>query len=261
MLQVRIEPLHAIMELRLHKNKQQPPNAVVLSLIKCDEPRFETFVSGRQILSKLLRVNRESREETLQFYRVHIPCTFEDETKENQGSHTLYFNPEFDFLQITPSLLIEETLLDFIYRLKTQWDPHHIGLLNMAIDFGGTMRSAVDWIEPSKFRYKTRKALEDVFTGLHEVFFVHTTGFGYRLLNWKSGLGNSEGLFNRSYPIYAHVPTFKRFKTDPRPVRDDLRKTVFERDLRTIHDWHRMLAKLRVSAPQIKYKLFLRRSI
>jgi hypothetical protein len=38
--------------------------------------RYTATVNGHQVLSKLLRVNREPREAALGFYRVHIPCRF-----------------------------------------------------------------------------------------------------------------------------------------------------------------------------------------
>ena len=37
---------------------------------------YHILVDGCQVLSKLLRVNRESREEALFFHRVHIRCRF-----------------------------------------------------------------------------------------------------------------------------------------------------------------------------------------
>jgi hypothetical protein len=35
---------------------------------------YGVYVSGYQLMSKFLRVSRESRAEVLRFYRVHIPC-------------------------------------------------------------------------------------------------------------------------------------------------------------------------------------------
>src|ERR1700748_299221 len=37
-------------------------------------PRFCAYAFGFQTMSRLLRVNREARQEVLKFYRVHIPC-------------------------------------------------------------------------------------------------------------------------------------------------------------------------------------------
>jgi hypothetical protein len=260
MLQLRLKIRREILELRFPIDKVQPPNANALSLIERDQPRFEVLVFGRQILSKLLRVNQESRDETLRFYRVRIPCTFVDEKGHEQEFHILYFNPEFDYLEITPLILIKDTLFDFFYRLKTEWDPHRIGLLNMAINLFGVMKDEIDLMDPLTLGKNVRIALEQVFEGLHEVFFVFTTIFGRQIFSWKSAVGYNEYLYNPSYPISAYLPTFKRFQRDPRVVGDDMRKIVIGNGdkMVTIGRWQKILAKFYIYAPQIKYKLLLR---
>ncbi|KAF1977789.1 hypothetical protein BU23DRAFT_550463 [Bimuria novae-zelandiae CBS 107.79] len=260
MIQLRIKARDDIIALRFPRDKEQPPNEDALSVIESDQPRFRALVCGHKVLSKLLRVNRESRDETLRFYRVHIPCTFVDEKGNEQGSGTLYFNPEFDFLQISPSFSIEDTLFDFLYRLKTKWDPHHIGLLNMAIDFNGLITNEIDLVDPSKFGDNVRTTVEQILAGLNEVFLVSTVKFGRQLFSFKSGIGYEEYLYNRSFPIHAHPPTFKRSQRDPRAVGCDLRKTVIgtSDNKETVRQWQQILAKFRVSAPQIKYKFLLR---
>jgi len=71
----------------------------------------------------------------LAFYRVHIPCKFVKLPQQRMPyekitiSDTLYFNPEYDFLKIRSEYFIQDTLIDFLYRLKTVFDPRHIGLL------------------------------------------------------------------------------------------------------------------------------------
>lgn len=231
-----------------------------MALIRNDQPRFSTLVCGHQVLSKLLRVNRESRDETLRFFRVHIPCTFVDEKEEEQGSGTLYFNPEFDFLQITPSISIEDTLFDFLYRIKTKWDPHHIGVLKIAIDFGGLLTDELDVMDPSNYASDVRSSVEKVLVGLREVFLVSTVRFGRQLFSWKSNLGYQDYLYSRSFPIHACSPTFKRYKRDPRAVGNDLKKTVIGTgdNKEAVHKWLQILSKFRVSAPEIEYRFLLR---
>ncbi|KAF2820851.1 hypothetical protein CC86DRAFT_374142 [Ophiobolus disseminans] len=260
MIQLRIKALDDILDLRFPRNNELPPNPNALSLIESDQPRFSALVCGLQVLSKLLRVNRESRDEAMWFYRVHIPCTFVDEKENEQGSGILYFNPEFDFLQISPSVSIEHTLFDFLYRLKTQWDPHHIGLLNMAIDFDGLITNEIDTVDPSGLEDNVRTALQQILAGLNEVFLVSTVKFGRQLFGFKSGIGYQEYLYNRSFPIRAHRPTFNRMQRDPRAVGDDLRKTVIgtSDNKETVRQWQQLLATFRVSAPHIKYKFLLR---
>ncbi|CAI6340689.1 unnamed protein product [Periconia digitata] len=109
MFRLNLVPKREIMELRFPIDKPGPPNADALSLIERYESRFEVFVFGRQLLSKLLRVNRESRDEAMRLYRIHIPCTFVDKKNTETKSHTLYFNPDLDYDmdQMDPSNLNE----------------------------------------------------------------------------------------------------------------------------------------------------------
>jgi hypothetical protein len=259
MIQLRIEAREDILKLRFPTDKDKVPNADTLAVIKSDQPRFRALVCGHQVLSKLLRVSRESRDEALLFYRVHIPCTFADERWNEQGSGKLYFNPEFDFLQLRPSISIEDTLIDFVYHLRTKWDPHHIGLLNLAIDFNGLLTDEIDVLDPSNYGDQVRTAVGQVLEGLHEVFLVSTVKFGRQLLAWKSGIGYNEYLYNRSFPIHAYPPTFKRLRGDPRAIRDDLKKTVIgtSDNKEILRQWQQLLAKFRVSAPDTEYRFLL----
>jgi hypothetical protein len=260
LIQLQIKARDEILALRFSQDENQPPNVDALSVIENDQPRSRALVCGHQVLSKLLRVNQESRDESLRFYRVHIPCTFVDEKGNEQESGTLYFNPEFDFLQISPSISIDDTLFDFLYRLKTKWDPRHIGLLNMAIDFGGLLIDELDMVDSSKFGVNVQTAVKQILTGLNEVFLVSTVKFGRQLFGWKSGTGYREYLYNRSFPVHTPTPTFKRLQRDPRAIGDDLKKTVVgTRDNKeTVRKWQQMLAIFRVSAPEIKYRFLLR---
>src|ERR1700694_431322 len=81
--------------------------------------RYRAIVEGYQVLSKLLRVNSESREVTLEFYRVHLQCTLKRGSiyEETKAPGILYFNPEYDFLHISPEPPVKDTLVDFLYHL------------------------------------------------------------------------------------------------------------------------------------------------
>jgi hypothetical protein len=67
--------------------------------------RYRAYVNGWQTLSKFMRANREAREAALEFYRVHLPCrlSYEETVIESVPPNgILYFNPEYDFLHISP---------------------------------------------------------------------------------------------------------------------------------------------------------------
>jgi len=91
---------------------------------------YRLSVTTNHHLSPLLRMSRESRQAALEFYRVQIPCDF-----NNYGERRrLYSNPEFDFLHIKPESA-PEILVDFIHAAKA-YDPLGFGILNMVIGDG-----------------------------------------------------------------------------------------------------------------------------
>jgi len=92
------------------------------------------IVHGGQLYSKCLRVSSESRAAALRFYRVHIPCRLRKLDVNGFpiiGRGIFHSNPEFDFLYLTADSPAQETVVDFLYRLKTVHDPQHIGLRNL----------------------------------------------------------------------------------------------------------------------------------
>ncbi|KAG9243285.1 hypothetical protein BJ878DRAFT_127355 [Calycina marina] len=99
------------------------------------------IVHPSQLHSKFLRLNRESREETLCFSWVHGLChlrlslAFEIRFIDPRTPSVLYFNPEYDFIHITriyePLLNI---LLAFVHDLKA-YDPRGLGLFNLALSY------------------------------------------------------------------------------------------------------------------------------
>ena len=124
--------------------------------------RYCVLVDGCQVLSKYLRVNRESREETLVFYRVHLPCSFTGKGTTNPG--TFQFNPEYNFFFIRAEWPAMHTSIDLLYRLKNTYDPCHVGLLNLAIDLNSINGNGLDMVQPSDLNY-TRSFLSQ----LHEL--------------------------------------------------------------------------------------------
>jgi hypothetical protein len=260
MIQMRITARKDILAFRFPQDKDRSAHADALSIINSGQPKFRALVCGHQVLSKLLCVNRESKDETLRFYRVHIPCVFLDGKGKETGCGTLLFNPEFDFLQLSPSLSIEDTLFDFFYHVKTEWDPHHVGLVNIAIDFKGLMTNELDLVDPSNLDENVRIAVKETLAGLDEVHFVSTVRFGRQLFDFKSGIGYKGYLYNRSFPIHAKPPAFKRLKLDPRAIEYDMKKIVIgtSNKKEMIRQWQQILRTFGVSAPQIEYKFLLR---
>ena len=222
--------------------------------------RYFTVVDGSQLLSKLLRVNKESREEALKFARVRLPCRFlGGATKEGPASHgTLHFNPEWDFLYISAEWPAKDTLIAFLYRLKTIHDPRHVGLLNLAIDNNGLSANDIYGVQPSDVDSEIRSAFVETLTQLREVWFVSTPLVGRQIVGPLSGFGTSGAIFNRSFPIVTTVPTFERLPRDPRPISEDLENASGlggSRDV--LQYWLRLLKKWHISPRGIGYRFFL----
>ena len=222
--------------------------------------RYFTVVAGSQLLSKLLRVNRESREGAWMFYRVHLPCRFTGgATREGPTGHgTLQFNPDWDFLHLSAEWPAKDTLVDFLYRLKTIHDPRHIGLLNLAVDGNGLNGNDLYGLQSSDLNSEVRSAFVETLTQLREVWFVSTPLVGRQILGALSGLGTSETIFNRSLPIMTMSSAFERLHRDPRLIAQDLKNlTGLANSRDVVQLWLQLLKKWRTSPPGIEYRFLL----
>ena len=218
------------------------------------------MVDGSQLLSKFLHVDTESREEVLKHYRVHLPCRFTSRTiKEGSASHgTLYLNPEWDILYISAEWPAKDTLIAFIYRLKTIYDPRHIGLLNLAIDGSGLNGNDVNGVQPLEVKSEIRSAFIETLTQLREVWIVSTPVVGRQIVGPLSGFGTAGAMFNRAFPIMGTLPTFERLPRDPRSISKDLENTSglgSSRDV--LQYWLRLLKKWQISPQKLGYRFFL----
>jgi hypothetical protein len=200
--------------------------------------RYLTTIEGHQVLSKHLRICRESREETLAFYRVHIPCRFArvpnklgdlgffiETSKTRQGltaPGTFYFNPDWDFLHITCWPDANAIIPPFLHDLKTQYDPCGIGLRNLVIGYRAICRSFYD-LEPTKLSPDLQACVEQTLRQLDELIVHKTSRFGRVHLGFPSHV-SPDTWFNRSVPITTNVPAFSRVAVDPRPISNDLAK-------------------------------------
>lgn len=190
-----------------------------------DHERCITCVTGHQIHSVLLRINQESRREALRFYRVRIPVVFTDfdPSSDRQRKGLLCMNPEFDILQISPEWPVRGSLVEFLFRMKTMYDPLRVGLLNLAIDLNGIRGTGLSELDLAELPPEVRRAFIETMTQLQQVFFVSLAEVGRTMFGWSSGQSDKT-FFNRSIPIMSAVPTFERLRQDPRPISQDLQK-------------------------------------
>jgi hypothetical protein len=140
-------------------------------------PPYGIFVAEYQLLSKFLRVSRESRHETLRFRRVHVPCKptskpqrldFRIIGSDNTKLGVLHFSPEYDFLHITtvfsPQMSPGAIFFDFVHHVKTTYDPRHVRLLNLALNFTDLGRLVKDNLDaPSGPFSATMNQLNEFF--------------------------------------------------------------------------------------------------
>lgn len=249
--------------IHLHLNNQRGKTAFEAGenpdSVKNGELYF-TVIEGSQLLTKLLHVDKESREEVLKFYRAHLPCRFSSRTiKEGSAGHgTLYLNPEWDFLYINAEWPAKDTLIAFICRLMTIYDPRHIGLLNLAIDGNGLTGNDIIGVQPLEVKSEIRSAFIETLTQLREVWIVSTAVVGRQIVGPLSGFGTAGAMFNRSFPILSTLSTFERLPRDPRSISRDLKNTSglgSSRDV--LQYWLRLLMKWHISPQRLRYRFFL----
>jgi hypothetical protein len=230
---------------------------------------YSVTLDGHQVLSKLLSVCRESREETLLHYRAHIPCRFlrlkkndsmweilntaslEDAWDNLTTPGTFYFNPEWDFLRISCWPRTSAHLPTFLYDLKTRYDPHGIGLLNLVLSSDLHMHD----VDPEALSPDIRDSFEQTLRQLHEVFFYDSCTYGRMNLPVLFGV-KIEMWLNRSFPIGTEIPAFERLSPDPRPITNDLRKQAIGGDwCRNYQTFENVLSKFHIDPTQIKTQL------
>lgn len=218
---------------------------------------FWVMADGHQTMSKLFRTDSESREAAISFYRVRIPC----QLKTIGGAikwGTIYINPENDFVRISPTLGVKNTLFNFMYHLKNTYDPHGIGLCNLVTTTNDLNANDLHAIDPSDpgLDEGHKMAFKQIMGNLRQVIFYSNIRAGRQVLTWHTGVFTDKIFYNRSFPIEARVPTFDRLPRDPRTISKDLKNIyVGNGDCRDqIHLWHRVLKDWSISCPGIEYK-------
>jgi 2EXR family len=232
-----------------------------------DDPEIRLYhivICGYQLLSKLFRVNRESRGAALRYYRVHIPCNFTKTEGFTEALHpgTLHLDPEHDIIQVSPLWGVRDAMADFFFRLKTTYDPLRIGIRNLAMDGNDLRGSDLLHIQPSDLDPPVRSALVDLFTELREFYFVSKQTVGRLILGFHHGVFSTGMVFNRSFPILPMSPGIEYWDRDPRPIDEDLKRVLVQPDPRgMIQSWQQVLREFSISPPKINYQFILTSAI
>lgn len=224
-----------------------------------EEAKYKLLVNGWQVLSKFLRVNSESRQEALSFYRIHIPCWFRGKGEEERRQ-ILHINPEYDFILPVPRTLTSGILTDFLYDLKA-YDPNGIGLVNLAINRLSPLDRSFGefWTDVTEVSDEpARTAMKDTLSQIKEIFFVTMSS----CVRMGACLNVDEvpTYINTSYPTAARTATFDRVGLDPRPVIQDLSYKFIVDKLPTFSRgwWDLMLHKWGVQHAQpVEFRVLL----
>lgn len=220
----------------------------------------------RQAISKLFRVNLESRKAALRFYRVHLPCRWAWEGRVEENG-MLYFNPERDILEVRvfsepPGHGIEvtgELFVNFANKLWTA-DRNHVGLINLAIStaFGEyTSRlfnsrlftGGPPYNHPKHTSVSNKTLLQQVFSRLRSLIFIYRGGpEGMFLGELRTTPCIEKAEVYRSRPIMSPIARFDRLAKDPRPVKDYLQKVYLDGPdpRRALGRWFALLNERRV---------------
>ncbi|KAF5008965.1 hypothetical protein FDECE_4786 [Fusarium decemcellulare] len=203
-------------------------------------------LSDRPTISKLFRVNSESRSSALRFYRVQLPCFYSRNLQLAKG--IFYFNPELDTLEVRGP----EHFVKFAHDVWT-CDPRHKGLLNMAI---GLADGCLAFRLLSTYERNIPR-LREAMSRLKHVMFMCREDIhrSYSIDRWWL----QEPQFHRCRPFMAAIPSFSR-QTDPRPIDAGLTRVfIGNSDPRyEIHRWVSLVAELGIKS-DVDYRFMVGR--
>ncbi|KAI0411318.1 hypothetical protein F5X98DRAFT_357426 [Xylaria grammica] len=212
---------------------------------------YGAVVEGHQTLSKVFHVCRRSRDVAMAFYRVRLPCWFVTGliADEAMKPGILYVNPEVDFLYIVRNEYTNggnaNQAIHFLNDFKTVHDPHHTGLLNLAVDFNGlSSTGGGPWgVDLASLDRSLNSSLTETLKQLRQVFFVQLQVSGRYVLGYATDQPSSHNHVNRAVPTMPIALSFCRLHPDPRPIMASLSKVYLESNPgQMAHRWRRLLA-------------------
>lgn len=202
---------------------------------------FLIVLSNYHEISKLFSVCSESRQAARRFYRVQLPCRYEQwHSPSTKG--VFYFHPELDTLDI----IGQEYLPRFAHML---WEHDHrrVGLVNLAL-LHGRLRTTFDKL----FTTADEELARHFLSRLRRVYLGYKGHLGRSVPVLKTGCKSfTASTILRSRPLLASVSGFQRLQQDPRAVEAELKKiymgTGDPRD--QIYRWFRLLDHWKIEYP------------
>jgi hypothetical protein len=221
-----------------------------------DDPAYYPVVQGYQVLSKLLRVTRESREAALSFYRVRLPCWL---TKGSSKSGLwvpgeLYYNPEYDFIHLQQNNV---DIVEFICKLKNIYDPRRVGLRNLVLcgSLLGARAQGLYKLDPSTISPESLRTFQSMINGLEQVWFASVELTVRQRIGYETGWPSTcKTSFERSVPITAMTHGFDRVGPDPRAIGNDLSHLHVLNPRHLYNAWQSVLEKFEIEPSAIQYR-------
>ncbi|RSL53980.1 hypothetical protein CEP51_014788 [Fusarium floridanum] len=197
------------------------------------EKAYKIILTEFLPISKLARVNSESRAVASHFYRVQLPCVYRWEGKEDTNG-IFYFNPELDILEIRG-----KAFSNFAEDLWVH-DARHVGLVNVAL-------TSRHFFPESKDEYPV---LRRIIPRLKRVMFLCRDG-SERIYFGKQRPTDPIDKIEvfRARPIMPAAPKFDRLPCDPRlHIETSLKKIRLDYydPRRLIHYWFSLMTKCNV---------------
>ncbi|KAJ4249762.1 hypothetical protein NW762_012103 [Fusarium torreyae] len=226
--------------------------------------KYTLVLLGRCPISKLFRINRETRHIARCFYRVQIPCVYRWQSVEVDG--IFYFNPELDILKLNSHCelsdrarglkVASEYFAEFAHRIWLN-DRRQVGIINLGLE---SFYPQTDYFELCLAKGSTIDLLRDVLRRLECVYFISCVCFSP---TWFSTLSEYMALkrtYPRIQPVMIYASAFERIPQDPRST--DLR-TVYvgkANPRKQVVAWRTMLSRLQVRG-KIGYRYMLARRV
>ncbi|RSL92033.1 hypothetical protein CEP52_014036 [Fusarium oligoseptatum] len=197
------------------------------------EKAYKIILTEFLPISKLARVNSESRAVASHFYRVQLRCVYRWEGKEDTNG-IFYFNPELDTLEIRG-----KAFSNFAEDLWVH-DARHVGLVNLAL-------SRRHLIPKSRAEYPL---LQRIIPRLKRVIFLYRSASErmYGGAQMPADPLDKVEVFG-SRPVMPATPKFDRLPCDPRlHIETSLKKIYLDYSdpRRFIHRWFRLMTKCNV---------------
>ncbi|KAJ5945890.1 hypothetical protein N7454_002729 [Penicillium verhagenii] len=217
---------------------------------------YTAHVEDNHTISKLFRVNKESRKVANAFYRVQFSCMLQNAAGDNV-TETCYINPECDTIQLDiKGSSSGASIIHFLHALKN-YDPLHVGLLSLALDKPSLLNihQFASQAGPNISSLGSRSAFLAPVTQLQHLYFVGTRAARQVFnraapYNWP--------MFNRALPIRPVTSRFELLHRDPRSIELDLARQHLGEDPREmIIAWREILHTLEIWPAKIDYQFML----